>query len=340
MYSTKSSRHIYKIIRHTLFWSIVIAFPVMAGWVVMQKSDSEYRDYMAIAFTSNKTGWVAGSALAEDFENPGFIGYSKDGGTTWQKSDIKLAADLTGIYFLDEKHGWVIGANGLIANTTNGKDWDIQISKVDTTLKSIYFVDKDVGYAAGENDTILSTTNGGRRWVILNGGQVGAVGDNDASMFNAIQFINKETGWVAGIRVFPATKTQKSIIQKTMDSGQTWVTQETGTEDILEDIFFVDDTTGWAVGENGIILHTQNGGDLWIPQASGTEEKLSSVRFADKNMGWAVGGDFGVGVVLSTTDGGETWEIEESKEKMVKVFVLDKQNVWLAGASGIILKAE
>lgn len=340
MYCFKSSLHIYKIFRHALILSIVFAFPALAGWVVMQKSDPEFRDYMAIAFTNKKNGWVAGSALAEDFENPGFIGYTMDSGTTWEKADIKLAADLTGIYFLDEKHGWVIGAKGLIANTSNGKDWEVQISKVDATLKSVFFVDKDVGYAAGENDTILSTTNGGRRWVILHGGQVGAVGDDEASMFNAVQFISKDTGWVAGVRVFPATKTQKSIIQKTMDSGKTWVTQETGTEDILEDIFFVDEKTGWAVGENGLILYTQNGGDLWTPQTSGTEEKLSSVRFADKNMGWAVGGDYGVGVVLSTTDGGETWEAVESKEKMVKVFVLDKQNVWLAGASGIILKTE
>ena len=296
---------------------------------------------MSIAFTDKKTGWVAGSALAEDFDNPGFIGYTNDGGKTWQKSKIKLSADLTGIYFLDANRGWVVGQKGIIANTTNGKDWELQISKVGTALKSIYFVDKNIGYAAGENDTIISTRNGGRSWKVLEGGQLGGgVGEDEASMFSAIQFIDEKTGWVAGIRVFPDTKTQKSVIQKTKDGARTWVHQEIGRDDILEDIFFIDASTGWVVGENGLILHTKNGGDEWTPQTSGTEEKLNSIRFADKNVGWAVGGDFGAGVILSTTDGGMTWEVEESKEKIVKVFVLDKQNTWVAGAIGTILKSE
>ncbi len=337
----KSSLQISNIIRLTVILSVIISIPVMADWVVMQKTDPEIRDYMAIVFTGKKTGWVAGSAPLEDFENLGFIGYTIDGGVTWQKSKIQLGADLTGIYFLDSNHGWVVGQKGIIANTTNGKDWDIQISKVGTWLKSIHFVNKNIGYAAGENGTFLSTRNGGRVWKVLEGGQVGeGVGENDSSLYNAIQFLDEKTGWVAGVRLMPTKKSQASLIQKTIDGAKTWVIQETGTEDILEDIFFIDASTGWAVGDNGVILHTNNGGDHWNMQTSGTQEKLRSIRFADKNVGWAVGGDFGVGVTLSTTDGGNTWTVEESREAKVKVFVLDKQNTWVAGATGSILKAE
>ena len=319
----KSSLQISNIIRLTVILSVIISIPVMADWVVMQKTDPEIRDYMAIVFTGKKTGWVAGSAPLEDFENLGFIGYTIDGGVTWQKSKIQLGADLTGIYFLDSNHGWVVGQKGIIANTTNGKDWDIQISKVGTWLKSIHFVNKNIGYAAGENGTFLSTRNGGRVWKVLQGGQVGeAVGEKDSSLYNAIQFLDEKTGWVAGVRLMPTKKSQSSLIEKTIDGAKTWVIQETGTED------------------NGVILHTNNGGDHWNMQTSGTQEKLRSIRFADKNVGWAVGGDFGVGVTLSTTDGGNTWTVEESREAKVKVFVLDKQNTWVAGATGSILKAE
>ena len=73
---------------------------------------------------------------------------------------------------------------------------------------------------------------------------------------------------------------------------------------------------------------------------SGTEETLRSVGFADENNGWAVGGDFGVGALLRTTDGGNTWELEDSKEKIVKVFVLDGKNVWAASATGAVMQAE
>ncbi|MCG9126946.1 hypothetical protein JT359_05025 [Candidatus Poribacteria bacterium] len=335
---TSNDKSIYYLI--ALFCITTITFSASAEWAIVQETDPDIRDYMSITFTDGKTGWVAGAAVLDDFENPGFIGYTFNGGKSWQKSEIKIPAELTGIYFLDADHGWAIGQKGMIANTTNGKDWDIQISKVDTTLRSIYFVNKDVGYAVGENETILSSKNGGRTWKVLYGGIVGNVGDDETSMFNAIQFLDESTGWIAGIRVFPAKKQQKTIIQKTTDGAQTWTQQETGKEDIIEDIFFIDDSTGWAVGENGIILYTNNGGKKWSEQTSGTEETIRSVAFADNNVGWAVGGDFGVGVILSTTDGGESWTVETQKQKMVKVHVLDRKNAWLAGSSGLILKSE
>lgn len=327
----------------TVLTTAIISVPVIAAWVVMQRSDPDYRDYMDVTFTSEGIGWVAGSALTEDIENPGFIAQTMNGGATWQKMDTKISADLVGIYFLDDENGWAVGAKGLIVNTTNGRDWEIQISKADTTLKGIYFVNKNVGFAVGETDTIIKTKNGGRVWNVLDGGIVGAVGDEPASMFSALQFIDENTGWIVGIRVNPQEKSQKSIIQMTTDGGETWTKQETGKEDILEDIFFLDDSSGWAVGENGVILHTTNGGKLWKEQDSGTIETLRSVRFVDKYTGWAVGGDLGVGVILSTNNGGKKWELEEtdekiSKENMIKVFVLDKDNVWIAGARGLILK--
>jgi len=338
--SLKLTSHLAILITVAVACSVVISLPTAEGWNVLQERDPEVRDYMSIAFTSKTVGWVVGAASFEDFENPGFIGHTMDGGKTWQKSEIKIAADLAEVYFLDEKHGWAVGADGTIVATTNGRDWEMQTSKIGNGLKGIYFVNKDIGYAAGESDTILSTKNSGRSWKVLQGGQLGAVGDNDANMYNAIQFLDESTGWLAGVRVSPSTQGQSALIQMTTDGGQSWVTQETGKEDILEDIFFLDASTGWAVGENGVILHTSNGGETWKEQFSGTQETLRSVGFADEKNGWAVGGDFGVGAILHTSDGGKTWELEDSKEKIVKVFVLDGQNVWLASSTGAILQAK
>lgn len=341
-----------KELKSTLFWShfislivvgcILFSLPAMAKWNMLQKRDPSIRDYMSIAFTGEKIGWAVGSAAFEDFENPGFIGYTMDGGKTWNRTELRLEADLSDVYFFDENHGWAVGQNGIIANTTNGKDWDLQVSKVPgVALSSLYFVNKDVGYVVGENETILSTKNGGRQWKVLKGGQIGGgIGDDDTSMFNSIQFLDEKTGFVAGIRVYPTEKRQESVILKTVDGAQTWLSLQTGQEDILEDIFMLNGNIGWAVGENGIILHTKDGGKRWDKQESGTEETLRSVCFADENVGWAVGGELGVGVVIVTTDGGQSWTLEESTEKMVKVDILNIQHVWLAGSTGLILKAE
>ena len=320
---------------------LAIPLSVTANWDILQKQDPEIRDYMSIAFTSTNNGWAVGVAPLE-MDYPGFIGYTTDGGATWNRAEIDIDAQLASIYFLNENHGWAIGEKGKIAATTNGKDWEIQTSKVDNPLKGIYFVNKDIGFAVGANDTILSTKTGGRTWKVVQGGVIGAIGDDEATMYNAIQFLDESTGWIAGVHVVPLVS-QNSVIQKTVDGGQTWVNQETGTEDVLEDIFFVDNKHGWAVGENGLVLHTSNGGDKWTAQASGTEETLRSIRFTDQYMGWAVGGDLGVGVIVHTNDGGKNWEVQDPGDAMIQgfqmnsVFALDKQ-VWLAGGNGVILR--
>ena len=323
----------------------ILATPLSAtaNWDILQKQDPEIRDYMSIAFTSANNGWAVGVAPLE-LDYPGFIGFTTDGGTTWNKAEIDVDAQLARIYFLDENHGWAIGEKGKIVATTNGKDWEIQTSKVDNPLKGIYFVNKEVGFAVGANDTILSTKTGGRTWKVVQGGVIGAIGDDEATMYNAIQFLDESTGWVAGVHVVPQVS-QNSVIQKTVDGGQTWVNQETGTEDVLEDIFFLDDKYGWAVGENGLVLHTSNGGEKWTTQTSGTEETLRSIRFTDQYMGWAVGGDLGVGVIVHTNDGGKKWEVQDPGDPMVQgfqmnsVFVFGKQ-VWLAGGNGVILQSK
>lgn len=342
MRNSKRSFYLSNIISITIICSLLIAIPAMAGWLVLQTRDTAIRDYMSIIFTGEKTGWAVGSVAFEDYENPGFIGFTLDGGKSWNRSELRLESELTDLHFIDEKHGWAVGQNGLIANTTNGKDWELQVSKVvGITLSSINFVNEKVGYVVGENETILTTKNGGRQWKVLDGGLAGGgVGDDETSMYNSVQFLDEKTGFIVGIRVFPADKTQKSVIMKTEDGAQTWISQESGQEDILEDIYMLNTKIGWAVGENGLVLHTKDGGMRWDKQTSGTIETLRSVRFADEKVGWAVGGELGVGVVITTTDGGKTWTLEESREKMVKVHVLNIQHVWLAGATGLIMKAE
>ena len=82
----------------------------------------------------------------------------------------------------------------------------------------------------------------------------------------------------------------------------------------LWDVFFLDDQTGWAVGDRGVIWHTATGGRQWRMQSSGAACQLNSVHFVDAQNGWAVGGftkpyaGRTEGVVLRTQDGGRRWQ--------------------------------
>ena len=60
-----------------------------------------------------------------------------------------------------------------------------------------------------------------------------------------------------------------------------------------------------AVGEHGVVALSDDQGITWRQaRVVPTSVSLAAVRFADERSGWAVGHG---GVLLRTTDGGETW---------------------------------
>jgi photosystem II stability/assembly factor-like uncharacterized protein len=72
----------------------------------------------------------------------------------------------------------------------------------------------------------------------------------------------------------------------------------------LMSVHFLDDNTGFTVGDVGTILKTTNGGTSWIALSSGTTQDLYSVYFTNANTGYVVGKG---GTILKTINGGSTW---------------------------------
>ncbi len=81
----------------------------------------------------------------------------------------------------------------------------------------------------------------------------------------------------------------------------------------LNHVAFANPSSGWAVGDRGVIWHTDDGGASWHQQPSPISCSLNAAFFLDGRRGWAVGGhcqpysDATRGVVLRTDDGGATW---------------------------------
>ncbi len=73
-------------------------------------------------------------------------------------------------------------------------------------------------------------------------------------------------------------------------------------------ICMVNDTTGWAVGDNGVIIKTTDGLN-WYQQTNPdtSDQSLYNVFFLNASEGWATGSG---GVILHTTNGGILWTIE------------------------------
>ena len=108
----------------------------------------------------------------------------------------------------------------------------------------------------------------------------------------------------------------------------------------------IDANIAWAAGHQGSLLKTVDGGKTWILQKNAQDmlgqlnrkflPSLFCVRFSDARNGYAVGHP---GIILRTTDGGVTWQLQSSGTKAVlyKVADLDNNTAWISGGAGVIL---
>jgi photosystem II stability/assembly factor-like uncharacterized protein len=125
-------------------------------------------------------------------------------------------------------------------------------------------------------------------------------------------------------------------IHHSMDGGKTWSRQNSGTENLLCSVKFVDEKTGWISGTYGTLLHTEDGGNNWVSQNPGTQEHLFCLYFLNKDLGWVVGR---MGTLLHTSDGGKTWRAQREKEdvNLQGVCFLDEKTGWVVGEFGTII---
>lgn len=104
----------------------------------------------------------------------------------------------------------------------------------------------------------------------------------------------------------------------------------------LNAVKFISSTTGWAVGNSGIIIRTTNGGINWTQEISGTYNRLYGVSFTDETTGTAVGQK----IILRTTNGGITWyaQRQEPRDLLSSVSFTDTNNGTAVGFFSKILR--
>lgn len=83
----------------------------------------------------------------------------------WQALETGTGGYLSGLFFVSDRVGWVVGHNGLIIATRDrGDHWEQQASGTTWPLRDVYFASENRGFAAGGNGTLIGTDDGGRTW--------------------------------------------------------------------------------------------------------------------------------------------------------------------------------
>ena len=260
------------------------------------------------------------------------------------------------IHFIDDTCGWIVGDNGLALKTVDGgKTWQrIKIS--DKTFNDVFFVGQK-GWIVGGNRLILSTDDGGNIWkkkmespnqstdilTMLPNGTCPPQ-ESSANSLTKVFFINKDKGFIVG-----ADRT----ILKTEDGGSSWVEvsldcMETMMEELIMNgifsinfygVFFLNEDSGWIVGDSGTILHSEDSGKEWTVQNGGLLPSLFSISFKNHNEGWAVGQN---GFFLKTENGGKTWQNVslEKKHSLYRIRIYDKYGVIVGDQATIIVTTD
>ncbi|MBK7255496.1 MAG: hypothetical protein IPI04_16695 [Ignavibacteria bacterium] len=112
------------------------------------------------------------------------------------------------------------------------------------------------------------------------------------------------------------------FLNTSLYSQSNWFIQNSNTSERLNSVDFVNENTGYAVGNIGVILKTTNAGVNWQINSIGLTNYLYSVDFVNINTGYAVGGN---GAIIKTTNGGTNWFGQNSGtiETLNDIFLYD-----------------
>ena len=256
---------------------------------------------------SQNEGWICSGFTGE-------IYHTSDGGQTFTTQTTQYST--YAIHMLNSNEGYAGGFNGRIYRTTNGGGtWNV-IGSIGATLLSISFPPSSTtGYCCGYSGKIDSITSSG----------VSSMSSGVTSNLKSITFPGSQ-GWLCG----------ESVI---LHYNGSWLGDQSYPTETYNAIYMVNNTTGWAVGDNGVIIKTSDGTN-WNYQSNPDTKRstLNNVYFLSSNEGWAVGDN---GVILHTINGGTTWAVEGNgltTNMLTSVQFISSTNGYVLGNNGTVLK--
>ncbi len=106
----------------------------------------------------------------------------------------------------------------------------------------------------------------------------------------------------------------------------------------IQSIRFINDSTGFLCGDNGLVMKTLNSGVDWEIIKINTVKKLNDIIFLNGESGYIVGND---GTIFTTINGGNNWvkvSLNFSNSFSKIYFIKNSKTGFIIGSGGIILK--
>ncbi len=235
---------------------------------------------------------------------------------------------LNDVVFKNDITGWIIGDSGTLLITGDGGESWAGNKISNKNLHGLFYMNDDNLWIVGEKGLILFSPDLGNTWNVRNS----PVSDD----LNSIVFTDENNGWICG-----EDKNGNGIILHTNNKGNSirgWEIQQLPEETFgLNDIVFMFEGKGFAVGEKGTIIKTDDG-ENWNHCDVSSDYAFNSLYFVDIKVAYAVGDN---GLYGYTFNSGELWETGNPilDDNLNDVFFTTKQVGWIASNDGVMLES-
>ncbi len=179
------------------------------SWIPQREEKDEI--YNKVFFVNRKAGWVVGER--------GLILRTRDGGSTWEyvvppffrRESLEEEYEnplptLFGLYFADERRGWICGMDSTVLHTPDGGDSWVQLHSGQDILYNMH-VKGSRGWAVGNKGVYLLSTDGGITW------EKKEKAIKSKLLFSNVFFSSETNGWIVG---------STGTVVCTEDGGETW----------------------------------------------------------------------------------------------------------------------